>query len=236
MSYHLLIAEDNLDILSVLKLYLEASGHVVSFASNGKDALTIITQDKIDLAILDIMMPEINGYELIRKIRANSNIPILVISAKDQASDKILGLTIGADDYLAKPFNPMEVVARVNSALRRFYQLGSGNSSVEPTTRQKISLGVFQLDFDKMILMKNGVQIMLTPTEFRIMAKLMKSPGRVFAKAQLHESINGHYFESDDSSIMVHISNLREKIEVNPKSPRYIKTIRGVGYKFEVDK
>ena len=154
-----------------------------------------------------------------------------MLSARDQDCDKILGLNIGADDYLTKPFNPLEVVAHVQSALRRFYHLGAGKGP-EPAA-SKLTLGELSLDLYEMKLEKNGVPIELTATEYKILAKMMKQPGRVFTKAQLYEREDGYYSESDDKTMMVHISKLREKIESNPKEPRYIKTIRGLGYKIE---
>lgn len=186
-----------------------------------------------DIALLDIMMPLMNGYELTQNIRKISNIPILILSAKDQDSDKILGLNIGADDYLTKPFNPIEVIARINSNLRRFYQLGG---EVMDSLNNIINEGELYLNLNELIFTKKGMTINLTPTEYRILAKLMKSPGRIYAKSQLYESVNGEFSQSDDSTMMVHISNLREKIEDDPKNPRYIKTVRGIGYKFELQK
>lgn len=231
MNYKVLIAEDDEEIISLLHLYLETSGYEVVSTGNGISALKIIKKQQVDLAILDIMMPQMNGYELTREIRMISNIPIIIISAKDQDNDKIEGLNTGADDYIVKPFNPMEVVARVESNLRRFYKLGSGQAVADEV--QFIEEGELCLDLKNFLLTKNGSPIILTPTEYKLIVKMMKSPGRVFAKAQLYESINGKFFNNDEGTMMVHISNLREKLEDNPKNPKYIKTIRGIGYKFE---
>lgn len=230
MNYRILIAEDDEDIVELLRLYLENEKLEVCTAGNGIDALHIIENEPIDLAVLDIMMPMMNGYELTKKIRERSNIPIIILSARNQDSDKILGLNIGADDYLTKPFNPLEIIARVHSNLRRFYKLNDNNQAKSSPV---ITVGELRLNAEEMKLYKSGREILLTPTEFKIMLMLMKAPGRVFTKVQIYESINGQYFESDDNTMMVHMSNLREKVESDPRNPLYIKTIRGLGYKIE---
>lgn len=234
MNYKILIAEDDLDISNLLKIYLESTNYEVICVDNGVDAFETVQSKKVDIALLDIMMPLMNGYELTQNIRKISNIPILILSAKDQDSDKILGLNIGADDYLTKPFNPIEVIARINSNLRRFYKLGG--DIIDSISNNILSEGELYLNLNELIFTKNSDIINLTPTEYRILAKLMKSPGRIYAKSQLYESINGEFSQSDDSTMMVHISNLREKIEDDPKNPKYIKTVRGIGYKFELQK
>lgn len=232
MSYRILVAEDDESIVDLLKLYLENEGYELYAASDGLQALELLEKYKIDLAVLDIMMPKLNGYEVTKRIRNISNIPILILSAKNLDSDKIIGLDLGADDYLTKPFNPLEIIARVKAALRRYYQLNdsTGNDSMAKT---KFKVGELELDTEKLELTKGGKEISLTPTEYKIIALLMKAPGRVYTKAQIYETISGEYFESDDNTMMVHISKLREKIEEDPKSPEYIKTIRGLGYKIE---
>lgn len=229
MKRRILIAEDDRDIVELLRLYLENQGYDVISASHGGEALDHLENEKIDLALVDIMMPTMNGYELIKEMRKNYRIPIIILSAKDADSDKIIGLNLGADDYVAKPFNPLEILARINSNLRRFYELGG---ETESSSTQFIH-GELLLDIQEMTLEKRGELISLTPTEFKILAKLMKSPGQVFTRGQLYESINGICFESDENTMMVHISKLREKIEEDPKNPEYIKTIRGLGYKLE---
>ena len=195
------------------------------------EALKILEREDISLAVLDIMMPRMDGYELTRRIRETSNIPILILSARDKSNDKILGLNLGADDYMAKPFDPLEIVARVNSNLRRFYQLNTEKPKREESYILKV--GDLSLDTQTLVLKKKGEEVLLTPMEYKILALLMKKPGTIYTKVQIYESTSGEYFESDDNTIMVHISNLRDKIEDNPKNPRYIKTIRGVGYKIE---
>ena len=177
------------------------------------------------------MMPGMNGYELIRQVRTFSNLPIIILSAKTMETDKVLGLNIGADAYLTKPFNALEVVAYVKAALRRYYQLGA--EAAAPAAPHTITLGALELDTEAFILRKNGETVPLTSTELKILAKLMHSPGRVFTKAQLYECVGGAFYESDDNTMMVHISNLRAKIEDDPAKPQYIKTVRGLGYKIE---
>ncbi len=230
MSEKLLIAEDDKDIVELLKLYLENEGFRVIAAYDGKSAYDLFIKERPDLAILDIMMPEMNGYELTQKIREKSNIPLIILSAKTQDSDKILGLDIGADDYITKPFNPLEVVARVKSTLRRYLKLNKGMKEAEENV---LSVGVLRLDTKRFTLYKREEEILLTPTEFKILAMLMEKPGRVFTRVQIYERINGEYFMNDDNTIMVHISKLREKLEDDSKNPVYLKTVRGLGYKIE---
>ena len=223
MTPLILIAEDDADIRGLLKLYLEGEGLRVLEAADGTDALALAREHTPDMAILDIMMPGMNGFELTRALRKYSDIPILILSAKSQDNDKILGLNLGADDYIAKPFNPVEIVARVKAQLRR----AARNSSDVITVRE------LSLDTAAFQLTKSGVPIPLTPMEYKILALLMRSPGRIFTKIQLYEGAVGNYFEGDDNTMMVHISKLREKIEDDPKAPRYIITVRGLGYKIE---
>ena len=223
MNPLILIAEDDADIRALLRLYLEGDGFRVLEAEDGTTALVLAREHAPDMAILDIMMPGMNGFELTRALRKYSEIPILILSAKSQDNDKILGLNLGADDYIAKPFNPVEVVARVKAQLRR----AARNSSDIITVRE------LSLDTAAFQLTKSGVPIPLTPMEYKILALLMRSPGRIFTKIQLYEGAIGNYFEGDDNTMMVHISKLREKIEDDPRNPRYIITVRGLGYKLE---
>ena len=222
MSFNILLAEDDEDIVKLLKLYLENEGFSTFWAKDGVEATEIFDKQKIDLALVDIMMPRMNGYELTKYIRQKSNVPIIILSAAQLDSDKILGLNLGADDYMVKPFNPLELIARINANLRRFYKLGNAQEDGDG----KITIGELTLE-------KNGTPVNLTATEFKILALLMKSPGRVFTKMQIYEEVNGDYYANDDNTMMVHISNLRDKIEDDPKNPRYIKTLRGLGYKVE---
>lgn len=223
MKKSILIAEDDTDIRDLLKLYLEGEGYTVIEAENGVVALQKAHEFSPDMAILDIMMPQMNGYELTKALRKYSDIPILILSAKSQDNDKILGLNLGADDYIAKPFNPVEIVARVKAQLRR------GISTKDNT----LTVRELELNTASFQLLKNGQPILLTPMEYKILAILMRYPGRIFTKIQLYEGIAGEYFESNDNTMMVHIFKLREKIEDDPKNPRYIITVRGLGYKIE---
>lgn len=223
MNPLILIAEDDADIRALLRLYLEGDGFRVLEAEDGTTALVLAREHAPDMAILDIMMPGMNGFELTRALRKYSEIPILILSAKSQDNDKILGLNLGADDYIAKPFNPVEIVARVKAQLRR----AARNSSDVITVRE------LSLDTAAFQLTKSGIPIPLTPMEYKILALLMRSPGRIFTKIQLYEGAIGNYFEGDDNTMMVHISKLREKIEDDPRNPRYIITVRGLGYKLE---
>lgn len=234
MSQQILIAEDDEDIVELLSLYLTGEGFTVFSAGNGLQALERVEVERIDVAILDIMLPMLNGYDLLRKIREKHNFPVIILSAKDLDTDRILGLNLGADAYLTKPFNPLEVVAYVKSALRRYYELG-GNAAAEKNAVEKTTLTVGELELDllKFILRRRGQIVPLTPAELKIVLKLMQSPGRVYTKAQLYACIGGELYESDDNTMMVHISNIRAKIEDDPSNPRYIKTVRGLGYKIE---
>lgn len=231
LKYKILIAEDDVDISELLRLYLEGSNFEVTTASDGAQALSAIQNEKFNLLVLDIMMPKINGYELTKAVRQFSNVPIIILSAKSSDNDRILGLNIGADAYITKPFNPMEVIAQINASLRRFYHLGS--DAAESKKERFIKIGELCVDLENFILTKNDAVVPLTSTELKILIKLMSSPGRVYTKAQLYACINGEFFETDDNTMMVHISNLREKIEDDPKNPKYIKTIRGLGYKID---
>lgn len=231
MNFNILIAEDDEDIVNLIRLYLENENFTIYWTKDGEEAYEAFLTKRVDLALLDIMMPKMNGFELTKKIRSKSNIPIIILSAAHLDSDKILGLNLGADDYLVKPFNPLELVARVNAQIRRFYNLGFNSGSV--VDDGKINVGDLSLDTHQLTLEKNGVPISLTATEYKILVMLMKAPGRIFTKMQIYEEVNGEYYVGDDNTMMVHISNLRDKIEDDPKNPRYIKTVRGLGYKIE---
>ena len=218
----ILIAEDDEAIRDLLKLYLESEGYQILSAENGRQALEIVQAQRPALAILDIMMPEINGLDLTRHLREKTMMPILILSARDQDHDKILGLNIGADDYMTKPFNPLEVVARVKALLRR-----------KGSTAEVVKAGDFCLNLSSHTLTRADVPIPLTPMEYKILSVMMRNPGRIYTKVQLYETVSGEYFESDENTIMVHISRIREKLEDDPKRPVHIITVRGVGYKFE---
>ncbi|MGH1882678.1 response regulator transcription factor [Enterococcus avium] len=226
MGFSILVADDEQGIIDFVTLYLEKDGYTVFTATDGEDALAHIQEEKIDLAILDIMMPKMNGYQLIKKIRAEKNIPIIFLTAKDASADKVLGLDIGADDYVTKPFDPLELVARVSAQLRRFYSLGAQ----EINSPKKIELHDLTLDLEQCLLFKGNEQIALTSIEFKILRLLMNSPGRVFTKKQIYEAVWEDTYIVDDNNIMVYISRLREKLGIREEDS-YIQTIRGLGYK-----
>ncbi|GFN30816.1 response regulator transcription factor [Paenibacillus xylaniclasticus] len=229
MSKNILIVDDEKEIVDLLRLYVEKEGMQVIEAHTGAQAL-LQMNEHVDLALIDIMLPELSGYEVIRRIRESYNIPIIFISAKGEDHDKILGLQLGADDYITKPFNPMEVVARIQAQLRRYYELKGPNAQeeVEPA----IVIGELRLDRSSCVLWKNDVDVPITSTEYKLLSYLMGNAGRVLTKRQIFEGVwDEHYV--DDNALMVHISKIRDKIEEDPKKPVYLKTIRGLGYKFE---
>lgn len=231
MGNTVLIADDEKEIVELLKLYIEKEGNKVVEAYNGIDAWVKINEEQIDLAVIDIMMPGIDGFNLVKKVRERYNIPLIILSARTEDHDKILGLGIGADDYIAKPFNPLEVVARVQAQLRRYYTL---NSKVQRETEEdKIQLGRLILDRISCTLYKDSKEILLTSIEYKILAMLMEHPGRVFTKAQIFERVWEDYFSGDDNTIMVHMSKIRDKVEDDPSKPKFLKTIRGLGYRLE---
>ena len=229
MTHKILIAEDDKDIIELLTLYLSGEGFDILAAENGREALTIVKSEDVSAALVDIMMPVMNGYEFIRELRTFSQIPVIILSARDLDQDRILGLNIGADAYLTKPFNPLEVVAYVKSAVRRW----ESTKTLAAEETGKVVVGELELDQERFTLRKNGVPVQLTSSELKIISKMMKAPEHVFTKAQLYECINGEFYNSDDNTMMVHISNLRAKVEDDPSHPRYIKTVRGLGYKIE---
>ncbi len=226
---NILIAEDDQEIVDILKLYIEDDETSIIIAANGNEAVEKF-DDTIDLCLIDIMMPEMDGYQLMKHIRHVSNVPIIIISAKTSSQDKILGLNIGADDYIEKPFDPLEVVARVKAQLRRYNKLGASKEIIHNPI---IKVGELELNTDDVVLTKNNEVVEITPVEYKILKLLMKSPGRVFTKSQIYTELHGEYFESDENTLMAHISKIRSKIEDDNKHPRYIKTIRGLGYKIE---
>lgn len=226
MQYRILIADDEKEIRSLLRLYLENEHYIVVEAEDGEQALKILNRQKIDLLLLDIMMPGKDGYHVLQELRKESNIPVVILSARDADSEKILGLNLGADDYIAKPFNPLEAVARVNSNIRRFYSLGTGS-----TVPDVITVRDLELDKESCTLMKSGRKIDLTSVEYRIMELFMSHPGKVFTKQQIYECGWGEEYIVADNNIMVCISKLRSKL--GSDSSEYIKTVRGLGYRLE---
>ncbi|KXY28366.1 PhoP family transcriptional regulator [Bacillus cereus] len=226
---NILIVDDDKDIIDLLKLFLEMENFVVIEASNGEVALKCLEENHIDLAIVDIMMPKMDGYQLIKKIRETLQFPILILSAKSQEVDKIIGLGIGADDFITKPFSALEIIARVQAHLRRSYEFN--DKAVEGKEKQ-IHMGDLVLDHHSCTLYKSSETITLSATEYKTLTLFMGEPGRIFTKKQIFENVWSDYYCADDNTIMVHISRLREKLEDSPKNPVYIKTIRGLGYRF----
>ncbi|PEQ57477.1 DNA-binding response regulator [Bacillus cereus] len=229
MKKSILIVDDDKDIIDLLKLFLEMENFFVVEASNGEVALKCLEENHIDLAIVDIMMPKMDGYQLIKKIRETLQFPILILSAKSQEVDKIIGLGIGADDFITKPFSALEIIARVQAHLRRSYEFN--DRAVEGKEKQ-IHMGDLVLDYHSCTLYKSNESISLSATEYKILTLFMEEPGRIFTKKQIFENVWSDYYCADDNTIMVHISRLREKLEDSPKNPVYIKTIRGLGYRF----
>lgn len=279
MAETVLIVEDDQDIVELLSLYLTGSGYDVVTAGNGEDALEQLRQHPADIALVDIMMPRMNGYDFIKALRATDNIPVIIISARTQAADKIVGLDAGADGFIAKPFNPLEVTAQIRALLRRRAtdvadalaaagrtapaadearatassegeasfpgpdasgpsDRAAAESTPAPSTPLQdgahvLRVGDLAFDTERLELFKGGTPIPLTAAELKIMATFMAAPGRVFSKAQLYACINGESFAGSEASVMVHVSNIRAKLEDDPLRPAYIKTIRGMGYKID---
>lgn len=227
MGYTILVADDEAEIRDLLRLYLENAQYHVIEAADGQQALDLLRRTQVDLCVLDIMMPQKDGYHVLQELRKDSNIPVIILSAKDADSEKILGLNLGADDYLAKPFNPLEAVARVNSNIRRFYALGTGAGGVE----QNVTVRDLVLDKNSCTLKKGNAVINLTSVEYRIMELFMEHPGKVYTKQQIYEYGWGEEYIIADNNIMVCISKLRSKLDEDPS--KYIKTIRGLGYRLE---
>ncbi|MCY6484851.1 response regulator transcription factor [Clostridium aestuarii] len=224
---NILIAEDEQDIRELLELHLNKEGYNVFQAEDGFQAVKIFEKNEIDLAILDVMMPKIDGFKVVRRIRESSEIPVIFLTAKGEDTDKILGLGLGADDYIVKPFSPIEVIARVQAQLRRYYKYTNGNM------KSKLEVGDLMLDKESCVVYKNDVVLELNPKEYKILEFLMENPGKVYTKKQLYEAVWEEPYYGDDNTIMVHISHIREKVEQDPKTPNYIKTIRGIGYKMD---
>ena len=226
----ILVVEDDVPVRNLITITLKTHGYRYLTAGTGDGAVIETSSHNPDVVLLDLGLPDMDGVDVIRKIRTWSNLPIIVISARSEDTDKIDALDAGADDYLTKPFNPLEVVARVKSLLRRCYEFKLDN--VEES-KKILKVGELVLNEETVSLTKNGEEIQLTPTEFKILALLMSNPGRVYTKVQIYENINGEYFKNDDGALMVHIYRIREKIEDDSKNPMYLKTVRGLGYKIE---
>jgi two-component system alkaline phosphatase synthesis response regulator PhoP len=224
MSKRILIVDDEPKIVRVLRGYLEAAGFQVITAYDGMEALAAFRSETPDLIVLDLMLPEVDGLDVARAIRRESDVPIIMLTARVDEADRLIGLELGADDYVTKPFSPREVVARVRAVLRR-----TGGS--EPTSRVLVA-GDVALDLDKRQASVSGRPVELTPTEFDLLATLVENPGRVFSRMQLLDRIQGYAYEGYERTIDAHVKNLRQKIENDPKHPDYILTVYGLGYKF----
>lgn len=226
--YNILICDDEPDIVSALKIYLASEGYTIHEAYNGMEAIEIMQKEEIHLVLMDIMMPVMDGIQTMVKIRENSNVPVIFLTAKSEDNDKVLGLMVGADDYITKPFNPVEVQARVKSQLRRYMQLGGGNMA-----KTTMTIGGIELNDAEKTVTLDGEAISLTPTEYDILKLFMEHPGTVFSPKDIYRKVwKGAPFGAE-STVAVHIRHLREKLEYDPANPRYLKVVWGQGYKME---
>ena len=229
-SYHVLVVEDDKEILEGVSIYLKNQGYTVYKASNGIEGLKVIENEEIHLAIVDIMMPKMDGITMTIRLREKYDFPVLMLTAKSEEIDKVTGLNMGADDYITKPFTPLELLARVNSHLRRYAKYL--NILEDKKEDNVYIIGGLELDENTVTVSVDGAQVKLTPLEFKILALLMKNPGRVFSAEEIYEKVWNERAVGTDT-IMVHVRNIREKIEVNPKKPNYLKVVWGIGYKIE---
>ena len=231
-TYHVLVVEDDEQIRDGIEIYLKSQGYEVSKAADGIEGLKILKEKEIHLAIIDVMMPRMDGIHMVMRLRKEYDFPVIMLSAKSEEVDKIMGLNMGADDYVTKPFQPLELLARVNSHLRRYKRFlevtGQGNETLENVYR----IGGIELNEDTKEVLVDGEPVKMTPMEFKILALLMRSPGRVFSAEEIYERVwNERAINTD--TVMVHVRKIREKIEYNPKEPKYLKVVWGVGYKIE---
>lgn len=226
--YNILICDDEKDIVSALKIYLADSNYCLLEAYNGADALEVISKQEVHLVLLDIMMPEMDGIEVLTRLRQAYNIPVIFLTAKSEDTDKVLGLNLGADDYITKPFNPIEVIARVKSQLRRYMELGSGAMQ-----RGTLQIGDIELDDKAKRVTLVGESVNLTPKEYAILKFLMENKGQVFSPKQIYYQVWQEEPMGAESTVAVHIRHLREKIELDPEQPRHLKVVWGQGYKIE---
>lgn len=225
---NILVCDDDKEILDAVKIYLTTENYNVLKATNGVEALEIIKNNEIHLIIMDIMMPKMDGLSAVRKIREEKNIPVIMLSAKTQDTDKIIGLNMGADDYVTKPFNPLELMARVKSQLRRYTTLGSLE-----TKSNVYKTGGLLIDDESKIITIDGDEIQLTPVQYKILRLLTKNAGRVFSIDEIYERVWEETPINAENTVAVHIRKIREKIEINPKEPKYLKVVWGIGYKVE---
>ena len=231
-TYHVLVVEDDEQIRDGIEIYLKSQGYEVSEAADGIEGLAVLKEKEVHLAIIDVMMPRMDGIHMVMRLRKEYDFPVIMLSAKSEEVDKIMGLNMGADDYVTKPFQPLELLARVNSHLRRYKRFlemtGQGNETPENVYR----IGGIELNEDTKEVLVDGEPVKMTPMEFKILALLMRSPGRVFSAEEIYERVwNERAINTD--TVMVHVRKIREKIEYNPKEPKYLKVVWGVGYKIE---
>lgn len=227
----ILVCDDDKEIVEAIEIYLSQEGHQILRAYDGEEALKILETEKdVELLIIDVMMPKLDGIRATLKVREANNIPIIILSAKSEDADKILGLNVGADDYVTKPFNPLELIARVKSQLRRYTQLGS---TIDKSNQAVYAVGGLSIDDEQKEVTVDGEPVRLTPIEYNILLLLVKNQGKVFSIDQIYESIWNEDAIGVDNTVAVHIRHIREKIEINPKEPRYLKVVWGVGYKIE---
>ena len=226
---HVLVVEDDKEIREGVKIYLKSQGYEVYEAADGIEGLKVLEKEEIHLAIVDIMMPRLDGIRMTMKLREKYDFPVIMLSAKSEEVDKVMGLNIGADDYVTKPFNPLELVARVKSQLRRYTQLGS---TIDKSNQAVYAVGGLSIDDEQKEVTVDGEPVRLTPIEYKILLLLAKNPGRVFSSEEIYERVWQEKAINTDT-IMVHVRNIREKIELDPKNPKYLKVVWGVGYKIE---
>lgn len=227
---NILICDDEKDIVSALEIYLKAEGYNTFSAFNGNEALKIVSENEIHLVLMDIMMPQLDGISAMVKIREFSNVPVILLTAKGEDTDKILGLNVGADDYITKPFNPIEVIARVRSQIRRYMNLGG-----KEIVKTNLCVGNIELDDNAKIVLVDGETVSLTPTEFDILKLLMENAGTVLSPKEIYRKVWQDEAFCGENTVAVHIRHLREKIEINPAEPRYLKVVWAHGYKMEKD-
>ena len=227
--YNILVCDDDREIVEAIEIYLTKEGYHVIKAYDGVEAMEKLQENEIHLLLIDVMMPRLDGLRATLKIRENSSVPIIILSAKSEDNDKIIGLDVGADDYITKPFNPLELTARVKSQLRRYTKLGT-------MVQQKSNVyvvGGLEIDDESKVVTVDGEEVKLTPSEYNILLLLVRNAGRVFSINQIYEQVWNEEAVSADNTVAVHIRHIREKIEINPKEPRYLKVVWGLGYKIE---
>ncbi|WAW14224.1 response regulator transcription factor [Peptostreptococcus equinus] len=231
-TYNILVVEDEKEIAEAIEIYLKNQGYNIIKASNGQEGLEQIEKNEIHLALVDIMMPIMDGTSMIIKLREKYNFPVIILSAKNEEVDKIMGLNVGADDYVNKPFKPLELLARVNSQLRRYTKYLNFSGDADDNKEDAYVIGGLELNENTRSVSVDGVNIKITPIEFKILNLLMKNPGRVFSSEEIYEKVWNETAINTDT-VMVHIRNIREKIELDSKNPRYLKVVWGVGYKID---